>query len=88
MKTGWQKYATRKDKLETIAVRGQELGTIAEAACAWSKLMDCMLELSAPEAPRTPKFNDLLLSIIRSYSQAERIGRELRAKGYAVELLQ
>ena len=63
VKMGWQRFATRKDKLETIAGEGMGL-TPSQAAEAWYRLMEKMIDLSSPEAPRIPKFNDVLLSVV------------------------
>jgi hypothetical protein len=62
MKTGWRKFATRKDKLESIACRMHM--EPHQAAEAWGRLREKMFDLSEPAAARVPKFNDLLLAIV------------------------
>ena len=69
MKIGWRNYATRKDKLETIALHYMEM-TPEQSWLAWRQLMGIMLELSEPNG-YTPKFNDLLLGIIRASVHAK-----------------
>lgn len=70
MKTGWRQYATRKDKLETVALRCRNM-TYSQSAIAWQKLTAKMLELSDPSGPRIPKFNDLLLAVVSSSVRAD-----------------
>jgi len=71
MKTGWRQFATRKDRLETIALTRMRTMTYSQSAIAWQKLANKMLELSDPDAPRTPKFNDLLLAIVAAGVRAD-----------------
>jgi hypothetical protein len=33
--------------------------------------MECMIEMSGPEAPRTPRFNDLSLAIVKGIIRAK-----------------
>lgn len=61
MKTGWQKRS-RKERLEIIAADGTLLCP-AQAALAWRRLLGAMIEMSGPEHPRTPRFEDLLNAI-------------------------
>ena len=65
-----QECMTRKDRLEAIGMRGTKLRQ-TQAAVAWMKLQLLMIEMSQPESPRTPKFNDLLLAIWRAYVRAK-----------------
>lgn len=60
---------TRKDRLEVIAGIGACANQV-EAATSWHLLMQFMLGMALPEAPNTPKFNDLLLVIWKSNLQA------------------
>lgn len=60
-----KEFLTRRDKLEAIARRGERYEK-DQAAAAWFWLMEIMQDMAHPESPRLPKFNDLLLGIIRA----------------------
>lgn len=66
MKLTWQQCLTRKDRLEAIASQMGEL-TPGQGLRAWLALKNKMLLMSDPEASRLPKFNDLLLAIVRAH---------------------
>lgn len=63
MKTGWSK-ANRKDRLEGLARLGLKLEGNQNQE-AWRFLMSEILVLCEAELP-TPKFNDLVVAIMRS----------------------
>lgn len=70
MKTGWRQYATRKDKLESIAFKSDGMSD-EQKVIAWDRLMDYFKELSDPVAGRLPRFNDLLLGVVSAQSRAK-----------------
>jgi hypothetical protein len=73
MKTQWQKLC-RVDRLHHVANRMQVMGTL-ESALAWQKLATQMLKMSDYAVHRTPKFNDLLMAIVRASVQSKRRAR-------------
>lgn len=70
MKTGWKRYATRRDKLEAISIKAAKL-TPGQAACAWANLVAGLQNLSGPFYYTTPKFNDLIDAIVRASVKAK-----------------
>ena len=69
MKSDWRKFVTRKDRIEQIALLCANL-SFCDRARAWKHLITLMLEMTHPEAPPVPKFNALLLAILRAKVRA------------------
>ena len=70
MKTGWKKK-TRKERIEDVSRTCCKL-TWYESASAWGHLTVQLENLSDPSAKPCPKFDDLLMSILRAKVSAEK----------------